>query len=185
MFIPQTIVTTDIILWFQVSPNMEDVPLSTRVLLIFGLVANCYKNWYKIVAMTGPKPWILSWKGEPPLRKNQEDLSVGIQLVLTTVILFSVLFDVHPTNLNDHIVHWFSTVWFAVSPNMEDYSTMFQVAGVVGRAETLSALFFLLTLFCYRRAAHDNKGSRNIRFMCLFVSVSRIRGCKHFNCWVK
>ena len=51
-------------------------------------------------------------KRETPLRKNQEDLSVGIQLKLTTVILFSVSFDVHPTNQIDHIVHWCSTVWF-------------------------------------------------------------------------
>ena len=47
---------------------------------------------------------------------------------------------------------------------------MFQVAGVVGRAETLSALFFLLSLFCYRRAAHLNlnKGWQNI---CFIVSM--------------
>ena len=62
-----------------------------------------------------------------------------------------------------------------VSPNMGDYSTMFgmmfQVAGVVGRAETLSALFFLLSLFCYRRAAHDNKGSKNEHLSHVSVCV--------------
>ena len=33
-----------------------------------------------------------------------------------------------------------------------------QVAGVVGRAEMLSAMFFLLSIFCYRRAVHHRKG---------------------------
>ena len=34
-----------------------------------------------------------------------------------------------------------------------DISASLQVAGVVGRAETLSAIFFLLALFTYKRAA--------------------------------
>ena len=29
-----------------------------------------------------------------------------------------------------------------------------QVAGVVGRAETLSTFFFLLSIFCYQKAVH-------------------------------
>ena len=70
---------------------------------------------------------------------------------------------------------------------MGDYSPMFgimfQVAGVVGRAETLSALFFLLSLFCYRRAAHLtlNQGWQNSCFVVsTFASVRAIKRAQKF-----
>ena len=37
-------------------------------------------------------------------------------------------------------------------------SSLVQVAGVVGRAESLSALFFLLSIFSYREAVLSSKG---------------------------
>lgn len=46
-----------------------------------------------------------------------------------------------------------------------------QVAGVVGRAETLSSIFYLLTLFCYRRGCRDSTSSGEL---CCTSTVIKI-----------
>ena len=52
--------------------------------------------------------------------------------------------------------------------------TCAQVAGVVGRAETLSSIFYLLTMFCYMKGCHGNDAGGEL---CLSVVGMCIREC--------